>query len=252
MPDREDVLCEKRFVDLSRQADRKGIVCFSDFLTIHELHILRDAAPRLYSTYEVSGGYPHAERQMAAFLPDALIFSWNYPIDCIRIQPSYPKFAEELTHRDILGALMSLGLERDKLGDIVVDQGSYYLFLKQEMSSYITEELREIRHTQVTCCPVPPDTAANITPRMAEHQGIITSNRLDNVISALTGGSRSQSAALIQSGKICVNGSECLHNTYICKLDDVISIRGVGKFIFDGVTGETKKNRIKIVYRKYL
>lgn len=141
MPAREDILCEKRFVDLSRQADCKGIVCFSDFLTIHELHILREASHGLYGTYEVFGGYPNAERQMAAFLPDALIFSLNYPIDCIEILPAYPKFAQELNHRDILGALMSLGLERDKLGDIIVDDNRYYLFLKQEMSAYILEEL---------------------------------------------------------------------------------------------------------------
>lgn len=252
MPARENALFEKRFVDLSRQADQKGIVCFSDFLTIHELHILKDAAPRLYGTFKVSGGYPNAERQMAAFLPDALSFSWKYPIDCIEILPAYPKFAQELTHRDILGALMSLGLERSRLGDIVVDECRYYLFVKSEMSPYILEELREIRHTSVKCRLVEPEAAGRITPRMAEHQSTITSNRLDNIVAAFTGRSRSQAVTLIQSGKISVNGNECLHNTYICKSDDVISIRGVGKFIFDGVTGETRKNRIRIVYRQYL
>lgn len=248
----EDILCEKRFVDLARQADQKGIVCFSNFLTIHELNILREATPRLYGTHEVFGGYPNAERQMAAFLPDAFCYEWNYPINCIQLQPMYPKFAQELSHRDVLGALMSLGLERDKLGDILAKQNTFYLFVRQEMSSYILEELHEIRHTVVQCQIVPPQTAENLTPNMTEHTSIIASNRLDNVIAAFSGRSRSHAVMFIQSGKIFINGAECLHNIYICKPGDIISVRGIGKFVFDSVSGETKKGRIKILYRQYI
>lgn len=252
MAGHEDLLCEKRFADLARQADRKGIVCFSDFLTIHELNILREAALRFGGTQEVFGGYPNAERQMAAFLPDALCYEWNYPIDCIRIQPVYPKFAEKLSHRDVLGALMGLGLERDKLGDILSQQNTFYLFVRQEMSRYIMEDLREIRRTAVQCQLVPAQNAQKLTPNMTEHTAIIASNRLDNVVSAFAGQSRSHAAASIQSGKILINGAECLHNSYICKPKDVVSVRGVGKFVFDGVSGETRKGRIKIIYRQYI
>lgn len=247
----EDILCEKRFVDLARQADQKGIVCFSDFLTIHELNILRKVTPGLYGTHEVFGGYPNAERQMAAFLPDAFCYEWNYPIACIQIQPAYPKFAQELSHRDVLGALMSLGLERDKLGDILAKQNTFYLFAKQEISSYILEELHEIRRTTVRCEIVPSQLAENLAPNMTGHTSIIASNRLDNVIAAFSGKSRSHAATYIESGKITVNGAECLHNTYVCKPSDVISVRGIGKFIFDEVSGETKKGRLKISYRQY-
>lgn len=243
-------LSVKRFVDLSKQADRKGIVCFSDFLTLSELNILRSSASQLITTYETAGGYEDAERQIAAFIPDALYYTWNYPIDCIRMTPAYPKYAEKLTHRDILGALMSLGIERCKLGDILVKESEYYLFVKQEMSAYIMQELTQIRHTIIHCEPAEGDVL-NVTADFAEYEKIITSNRLDSIIAAMTGKSRSQAVLFIQNGKISINGAECLHNTYICKLNDVISIRGVGKFIFCGVTGETRKSKIKVSYKQY-
>lgn len=246
----DNLLSSKRFVDLSKQADRKGIVCFSDFLTLSELNILRSSAPQLVTTYECGGGYEDAERQIAAFIPDALYYTWNYPIDCIRMTPAYPKYAEKLTHRDILGALMNLGIERCKLGDILVKESEYYLFVKQEMTSYIMEELSQIRHTIVRCELTEGDSL-NITADFDEYEKIIASNRLDSIIAAMTGKSRSQSVLFIQNGKICINGAECLHNTYICKPNDIISIRGVGKFIFCGITGETKKNKLKVSYKQY-
>ena len=111
----------KRFIDLSKQANRKGIVTFSDFLTVNEQQILQQNRTKLESEYQMSGGYDYAERQMVAFIPDALFYEWDYPVQCIRICPAYPKFAEKLSHRDVLGALMSLGIERSKIGDLIVN-----------------------------------------------------------------------------------------------------------------------------------
>lgn len=246
----DNLLTAKRFADLAKQADRKGIVCFSDFLTLNELNILHDSGQQLVSSYETSGGYEDAERQIAAFIPDALYYMWKYPIDCIRIVPSYPKYAQKLSHRDILGTLMSLGVERAKFGDILVKESEYYLFVKQEMTSYIMENLTQIRHTLVRC-EVIEETDLQIAAEFEEFEKIIASNRLDAIIAALSGKSRNQSVLWIQNGKIFINGAECLHNTYICKPSDVISIRGVGKFVFEGICGETRKNKIKIKYKQY-
>lgn len=106
----EQELCRKRLLDLSRQADRKGIVLFSDFLNLNEQNIFHSLQKELYTTAELSGGYEQAERQMVAFIPDALCYEWSYPFVCIHAVPQYPKYAEKLTHRDVLGALMHLGL----------------------------------------------------------------------------------------------------------------------------------------------
>ena len=89
----EQELCKKRLLDLSKQADIKGIVTFSDFLNLNELNIYHTIKNTLYCKSEYFGGYENAERQMIAFIPDALMFEWDYPIRCIHIVPKYPKFA---------------------------------------------------------------------------------------------------------------------------------------------------------------
>lgn len=247
----ENLLTEKRFIDLSNQADRRGIVTFSDFLNLNELNILHQNAKKYVTAYELSGGYEFAERQIAAFIPDALYYIWEYPIDCLQITPAYPKFAEELSHRDILGAVMNLGIERGKIGDILVKEECYYLFCKKEITGYICEELGQIRHTMVHIAVSEP-TDLKLEPDLEEMNAVIASNRLDNVVSAMTKTSRSESVQLIQSGKVFVQGEECLHNSHLCKPNDVLSIRSHGKFIFEGEQGMTRKNRVKITYKKYI
>ena len=247
----ENLFAEKRFVDLSSQAYKRDIVTFSDFLTLNELNILQQNAKKYVTTYEVFGGYEFAERQIAAFVPDALCYIWEYPVDCIQIKPTYPKFADAITHRDILGAVMNLGIERDKTGDILVNGIEIYLFCKHEITSYICEELTQIRHTVVTCSVVAVDHL-HIEPSLQDCSAIIASNRLDNVIVAMCKLSRSAAVEYIQAGKVFIQGKECLHNTYICKPNDIISIRGFGKYQFSGEGSLTKKNRVKINYKKYI
>ena len=143
----EQELCRKRLLDLSRQADRKGIVLFSDFLNLNEQNIFHSLQKELYTTAELSGGYEQAERQMVAFIPDALCYEWSYPFVCIHAVPQYPKYAEKLTHRDVLGALMHLGLDRSKIGDIVLLENDIYIFCSETISDFIMDQFTQIRHT---------------------------------------------------------------------------------------------------------
>lgn len=126
----EQDLLQKRFIDLSKQANRKGIVIYSDFLNLSEQNLLSVTKGKLETSYELSGGHEYAERKIAAFLPVDLGYEWEYPLICLKIRPAYPKFADTLTHRDVLGAVMNLGLERAKIGDILCQKNDYYLFCK--------------------------------------------------------------------------------------------------------------------------
>ena len=246
----EAIYIAKRFVDLSKQANRKGVVTFSDFLTINEQLILQHNKEKLESEYQMSGGYEYAERQMVAFIPDALFYEWDYPMKCVRIRPAYPKFAEALTHRDVLGALMSLGIDRSKIGDLIVNEANMFFFAKTEIIPYILEQLTSIRHTVVTLEPE-TDSSIDYIPHFEEKEAIITSNRLDAVIAVICKMSRSASLRMIQEGKIFVNGAECLHNTYYCKQGDLLSIRGFGKVRFGETLGVTKKDRIRFSYQLF-
>lgn len=250
----EALYISKRLADLSRQAQRKGIVTFSDFLSLNEQSILQQNRDKLESDYEMSGGYEYAERQMVAFIPDALFYEWDYPMKCVRICPSYPKFAEKLSHRDVLGALMSLGIERSKIGDLIVnnkpDHTDMFFFAEEGITPYILDMLTSIRHTVVTL-EILDDYRIDYVPHFQEKEAIITSNRLDAVIAAICKVSRSAALRLIQEGKIFVNGAESLHNTYYCKQGDVLSIRGYGKVRFGETLGVTKKDRIRFSYQLF-
>lgn len=110
--EKEETLLRKRLIELSNIAYQRGIIMYSDFLNLNELNILhttpKDSFPVPYRTF---GGYDPSERQMAAFLPDAFYMYMDedsihstYPIRILKISPLQPKFAEELSHRDYLGA----------------------------------------------------------------------------------------------------------------------------------------------------
>ncbi len=278
----EQELCKKRLIDLSKQANRKGIVLFSDFLNLNELNIYH-RSERLFETKTESfGGVPYAERQIIAFIPDALYlrdsneenariagafddcreqekhdlrvshccYEWNYPIAALRIVPAYPKFAEKLGHRDILGAIMKLGVDRSKIGDIIIDDGVYYLLCEENIADYFRKNLDKIRHTIVKIEECAPDKLT-ITHEMEEKDGIITSNRLDSVIACVHKLSRSQALELFRQEKVFVNGKMTTNATYSCHTDDIISVRGYGRFIYLSEHGETNKGRLKFKYNLY-
>lgn len=242
---------EKRLIDLSRMADRRGIVTFSNFLNLNELNLFHQIKAELVTDYRLSGGYEFAERQMIAFIPDALYYEWDFPISCLLFQPSHPKFAEALSHRDILGALMNLGIDRSRIGDLKLDEQNYYIFCEDSISDYILSSLVQIRHTAVTGERIDP-RLQHIEQKYENLEGIVASNRLDAVVSFLTAKSRSQSVLLIQSQKVFVNERVVSSNAYECKKGDVISIRGFGKYIYTGSSGMTKKGRTKITIKKYI
>lgn len=248
---KEDSLLAKRFLDLSRQAGQKDIVVFSEFLNLNELNIFKQEIPNLFSGFEIFGGYELSERQMIAFIPDALCYAWDYPIACLKILPVNKKFAEALTHRDVLGSLMNLGIQRSKLGDILVNEEEIFVFCEEKIAGYLMEELTRIRHTVVKIEQVRPDSLT-IEPKKELAEGIITSNRLDSVIACICKVSRSQASQWIKSGRIFLNNRQTLQATAECKPGELISVRSVGRFRFVDSFGETRKGRLKIQYEKYL
>ncbi|MCI8484878.1 MAG: hypothetical protein HFH41_11155 [Lachnospiraceae bacterium] len=248
---RDETLLAKRFVDLSRQAQQKDIVVFSEFLNLNELNIFRQEASELYSDFKFYGGYESSERQMIAFLPDALCYTWNFPISCLKITPLNKKFAEKLNHRDVLGSLMNLGIERSKLGDILLEESTIYVFCHENIAEYIIEQLTCIRHTAVQTEQTLPD-AINFQFQKETLEGIITSNRLDSVIACICKISRSQANQWISSGRVFINHKEILQITYQCHPQELISVRSFGRFRFLDCIGETRKGRLKIQYERYL
>lgn len=257
--DKNEEIFQKHLLDLANAASRKGIVMFSDFMNLNELNIFHNTVQKFpYIRWNTFGGYEAAERQIAAFLPDALSYEenfasydWEYPVSCLEIRPLHEKFADALSHRDYLGAVLNLGIERPKVGDILVEETRAYLFCKENMADFIAEGLTRIRHTSVMCREIPL-REFSYQPKTETLRGTVASVRLDSVLAVAFGSSRSSLVKLIEGGKVFVNGKMVTSNGYTLKENDVISARGLGKFRYLGMAAQTKKGRSYVEIEKYV
>lgn len=249
---KEESMLQKRLLELAGIAYQRNIVTFSDFLNLNELNILHSIPKHMLSAkYETYGGYDLAERQMVAFLPDALYYEFHYPMEILSIRPLNLRFSEALSHRDYLGAILNLGIDRSKTGDLLIQDNECILFASEAMSSYIQEHLTRIRHTTVT---VNARTASAFCykPKFQEIKGTVASIRLDAVLSVAYPLSRSKLVGLIEGAKVFVNGKLITTNSYHLKEKDVISVRGMGRISYEGILSETKKGRYYITVYKYI
>ena len=144
-------LLKKRFAELSRRADGRGCLLYSGFLSLNEQSALASIARTLPAPYSLYGGAEGCERRMARFGYAEGGDTEGYPIDIIEIAPKSEKFASDLTHRDFLGALMHTGVEREKIGDIIVRGKHAYAFVEAPLASYFADTLETVGRTSVVC-----------------------------------------------------------------------------------------------------
>lgn len=257
---KEEMMLQKRLIELSRTAYQRGIPLYSDFLNLNELNILHTTPKDMFDVpYRVFGGYEFSERQMAVFLPDAFslyledetAFQGSFPIRVLKISPLQKKFAEPLTHRDYLGAILNLGIERGRTGDILVDTDETFLFVKDSIADFICEQLTRVRHTvvQATTSELSEFT---YQPRFETIHGSVASVRLDSLLALAFSSSRSKLTALIEGGRVFAGGKLVTSNGYQVKENDIISVRGLGRFVFRGVLSSTKKGRMFVEIDKYI
>lgn len=251
--DKELQLLRKRLLELAERSYNNNVYTFTPFLGLSEQQVFyevqRDVA---YAGYDMEGGSPLCERRMIRFgSPETLGYEEAYPIQCLKIQPLTPKFAEHLTHRDFLGAIMNLGIERSTVGDIFVEDKEAVIFCQDSIAVYLSENLEQVRRTRVKC--VVGDAAEQLRAPVTEQVSLsVASARIDTVISKLYNIARSQSVELLKSGRVYVNGRTTENNSYLLKKDDTVTARGFGRFVYIGEQGETRKGKVRIgveVYR---
>lgn len=248
---KEETMLEKRLIELSKTAYHRDIVTFSDFLNLNELHILHSIPKNLLSSqYETFGGYEYAERQIAAFLPGALYYAVTYPIQVLRISPIHAKYAEELTHRDYLGAILNLGIDRSRVGDLAIQDGSCLVFCGDKIADFMAEQLTRVRHTVVMAEKLKLEDFS-YKPGLQELSGTAASIRLDSILAIGFPMSRSKLTGYIEGGKVYVNGRLITSNGYHLKENDIISVRGMGRIIYGGILSETRKGRYFVRIYKY-
>lgn len=248
-----DAFLVKRLAELSEKAYRNSQYIFTDFLNETELAVYHDAGKRLSPVGSSAyGGYEGAERCMVRFgSQEDFGYDEEFPIKCVFVQPLISKFADELNHRDFLGALMNLGIERNVIGDLFVDGTSCYIFCEEKIATFIIANLDQVKHTHMKSCIVEkvPD---NIGHKTVEDEMQAASARIDAFIGKACNMSRSDAVEMFRSQKVFVNGHTCENNAYMLKEGDVISARGFGKFRYVRTGGTTRKGKAVIIYERYI
>lgn len=251
--DEEGILFGKRLEELANKSYTNSQYLFTGFLSLGEQDIYHRMEREIaYAPATLFGGTADCERLMLRFGSRELC-GWEepFPIACIEIAPLMEKFGEELTHRDYLGAVMNLGIERSTLGDIVLKGKHAFLFCTEKMAPYIIENLEQVRHTHVKCAYAAQIPESVIT-KLERRSCIVSSQRADGIIAKLYNLSRSQSVELFREKKIFINGRLDENNSAPLKTGDRVSVRGYGKFIFQGIAYETKKGRSSVDVDMYV
>ena len=239
--------------DLARQAESRGIYTFSAFLSPAELSdILTRERELIPVPYSIWGGSEAAERKLICFGSESWFgYPPPWPVSVIRIAPASARFAEELSHRDYLGALMSLGIDRSLTGDIVIREKTAWLFCLDSIADYLCSSLTSVRHTSV-CCSIETEDVPELSPRFETLRLNVPSERIDALTAAFINKSRSSIGELFNSGRVFVNSRAVTDGSRLMKPGDVLSVRGFGKALYEGVGATSKKGRCYAVLKKYL
>ena len=249
----EQILCG-HLCDLAGVCDRAGRPVSSEFLSLAEQDLfLAYCVPKLPPVaWKFDGGYENAERKTVCFMAEGAGRD-ECPAPCVllRAEVTNPRFAEKLTHRDYLGALMNLGIDRSVVGDLLPVENAGCLFCLPRAADFICEQYSLVRRTPVHCTRIPPEEF-HYQPAVKEIRCTIASVRLDTLIAAAFGESRSRMAPLIEGEKVYVNGRCIRSAAFRPQEGDLISVRGKGKFRFVQGSTVTKKGRISLVLERFV
>ncbi|MHB1392074.1 MAG: YlmH family RNA-binding protein [Clostridia bacterium] len=200
-------------------------------------------------SFSLFGGIEDSERAVC------VIYEENYEmteedIPVIILSITWSKSGRVLAHRDFLGSILGCGIKREKVGDIILDEDSAYVACMSDISKYLLYNLDKIGNTTVSV------SETNEAQKKEEKVKIITSTvaslRLDSLITTGYGVSRAKAVEIVKSGKVKVNWEDAVSSSKEVKQGDVVSLRGKGRIVLEEVSGTTKKDRIRIVIKKYL
>lgn len=247
----QEKLIMRRAVDLLRVAQGRWEARYSGFLSDREQDLCSAALNREgCDWYRFWGGYPDAERQLLCLEP--VEEQADSPVVCIQIESSQQ---QALAHKDYLGALMGLSIQRTGVGDILLDPsvpGLAYVFVLPTVAELIMQELTSVGNTSVRVCMCDAKKAASLAqlPRVTKH-ATVSSLRADAVLAAMLNCSRTIASDLIRAGKVEI-GHIPVHAAHAPVYQgDTFTVRGKGRFKLQNLGGKSRKDRLFIEYTVY-
>ena len=239
----------RHLLDLCRRSEKTGDWQYSGFLSLAEQDDFLRSKESAGFSFILTGGYENAERKLLAAGNETEMGPLDPPVSVIAVKPKSEKYAEELTHRDYLGAVLGLGIERSLIGDILVREHRAWLICLSPAADMIVSSLNQVRRTTVTA-EITAAYVPELQPRYAPLRVNVSSERLDSVIAAFANLSRGQTDKLFAAEKVFVNGRMITDRSARLKEGDTFSVRGFGKAVYDGIEYETKKSRYMVRIRK--
>ncbi len=239
----EETILQARFTELARRADRQNRTLYSAFLSLSQIDILYRCRNQLSCEFTLYGGSELCERRMAAFGADRSTAA--FPIACLYIAPRNFKFAQALSHRDFLGAILGLGIKRETIGDIFVHDSAAYVFCTQVMAAYLIDHLTQVNRTSVQC--IRADNVPDAFLPKPQYKCVnIASARLDALVAAVFPLSRTQCSALAAQKKLFVDSRVINDASHTVPEGAIVSVRGFGRFRYLGPEKTTRKQRLQV------
>ena len=239
-------------LDKYDQCRQRNLPTNTAFLSPAEAQGARDLlrAAAIHEGFALLGGYEGAERRMLFFLPD-----WQEEADeseyMTALRCTYRK-EDTLTHRDFLGSLMAQGVTREKLGDILVSEGSCDLIVSRDIAPYLLQNVTSAGRVKLSVSEIELSDLSVPELKVKEIRDTVSTLRLDAVAASGFSMSRGKAQELISSGRVQLNHRETLKSDAPVAQGDVISARGLGKFEVAEVGGLSKKGRTALLLRRYL
>jgi len=253
----EDKLVIAKLMDKINLCKTRNKIVNTEFLTIYQRDIIqKELNKNKVKNYIFFGGYDDAEGKILVIYPEKLgeeIAKNNLKNILKAIKIVLPKELEgKYNHRDYLGCVMKTGLNRNRIGDIIVHENGAYIIVLEENAEYIKDFLKEL--TRFAKADVEVIDYTEIEIREAEFDEIqitVSSWRLDNIVSEMINLSRSKTEELLQTEKVFVNSRVETKGSKLVKVKDIIAVRGKGKFIIAEELGTNKKGKNIVLIKKY-
>lgn len=248
-----DDLLLKRVDDLFDRAE-KGIFAYGDFLNETEAAYSLNYALKRKADYSVRlwGGFADSERKRLFIYPDYYEFEDNS--DCISAVEMQGSGYAELKHSSFLGALTSLGIDRAKMGDIVISGNSGILFADKKICEFLLSSpapLTRVGRDSIKTVKYIPTSDFEVKREFEDIRDTIASPRLDAAVGALCNLSREKAKALVLCSSVFINHIPCERPDALVNEGDILTVRGKGKFIIISLSDKTKKDRYRLTAKKY-
>ena len=247
----EDRLLLARVLDKYEQSQRKNIPAATPFLSPREQQLAQALlnAAGVRDGYGLDGGYEEAERKLLVFLPDWMEEAEG---ELVFLRASFHGQDSTLTHRDILGSLMGLGVERDRLGDILVSPHSADIIAAPSLRDFFLREWGEAGRVKLSVAEIGREELILPQVQVKLIRDTVSSLRLDAVTATAFSMSRGRAAELISAGRVNLDHVPCLKPDKPVAEGAVLTARGFGRARLREVGGLSKKGRTGITIERYL